>query len=326
VPLFSFLKELHMTTSASRPFLTRARRRTLTFYAFITPWLLGFILLAIIPLIIGVATSFTNYDGLNIADFKWVGFKNYQRFMLDKDAQFAVTRTVMWGLVNVPAWLTISFAVALILNQPIKGSGFFRTLYYLPSIVPPVAAINAWKILLDKNLGVINGGLLPLFGSGAAPGWLTDYALGGLTTIAVWGGLGGGMIIFLAGLQNIPEELKEAARIDGANNWQVFRHITLPMMTPVLFFQLVMGLIGAFQQVNLPLILATANTGMAGFPPRPIYLYMVHTYRQIFIEMRYGYGTALLWMLFIAILLLTAIVFWSQKFWVYDSGNQESGS
>ena len=125
------------------------------------------------------------------------------------------------------------------------------------------------------------------------------------------------MVIFLAGLQGIPVELNEAARIDGANSWQVFRHVTLPLMTPVIFFQLVLGLIGAFQQLNLPLLITTVGITASRVPPRPIYLYMIHTYRQIFTNQRFGYGTSLLWMLFIGILLLTGLVFWSQKYWVF---------
>ena len=141
---------------------------------------------------------------------------------------------------NLPAWLILSFSLALILNQGIKGQGIFRTLYYLPSLVPGSAAIVAWKILLDKNNGMLNG-ILSIFQPGTAIGWLSQYSMEGMTAIAVWTGLGAGMVIFLAGLQGIPDELVEASRIDGANGIQVFRHITLPLMTPVLFFQLILG-------------------------------------------------------------------------------------
>jgi len=153
------------------------------------------------------------------------------------------------------------------------------------------------------------------FSSPAATRLTVDAAAGGVCAA-------GCAAIFLAGLQNIPDELMEAAKIDGANGVQVFRHITLPLMTPVIFFQLVLGLIGSFQQLNLPLILSTVGL-TTGVPPRPIYLYMIHTYRQIFVYGRYGYGTALLWMLFVGTVVLTAIVFWSQKFWVYSEASTE---
>ena len=305
------------TEQRQKSSLTRSQRRTLTFYAFITPWLLGFIFLGLFPLIVGFLTSLTNYDGLNLATVKFIGLDNYTRAFEDPDVGFSLVRTLLWGLLNLPCWLVISFTLAMILNQEVKGRGFFRVIFYLPSIIPLVAAINAWRIILEKNYGMLNY-LISFWRPNTAIGWMSDYALPGMTLIAVWGGLGGGMIIFLAGLQNIPDELVEAAKIDGANGIQVFRHITLPLMTPVIFFQLVLGLIGAFQQLNLPLILSTVGLS-TGVPPRPIYLYMIHTYRQIFTHGRYGYGTALLWMLFVGTIALTAIVFWSQKFWVYSS-------
>ena len=303
--------------------MNRLQRRTLHFYLFVSPWLIGFILLGLIPLALGILTSMTNYDGLNLATVKFTGLTNYIRSAQDPDVSFSLGRTILWGVINLPLWMILSFLLALILNQDVRGRDFFRVAFYLPSIIPAVAAINAWRIILEKNYGMLNG-LLSVFQPGTAIGWLSDYALQGMTLIAVWGGLGGGMIIFLAGLQNIPDELVEAAKIDGANGLQIFRHITLPLMTPVIFLQLVQGLISAFQQLNLPLILSTVGLS-TGVPPRPIYLYMIHVYRQIFVNGRYGYGTALLWMLFLGVVVLTAIVFWSAKYWVYTDAPAQGG-
>jgi len=305
----------------------RTRRRTSTFFAFLTPWLLGLVFLTIIPLVFGFVISMTNYDGLNLFQAKFLGLDNYIRaFTADSnDVGFSLKRTLIWGALNLPLWMGISFLLAIILNQDVKGRGFFRTLYYLPSVVPAVAAITVWKILLDKNNGLFNG-ILNFFQPGIAVGWLTTYALQGMTAIAVWSGLGGGMVIFLAGLQNIPDELVEAAKIDGANGWQVFAHITLPLMTPIIFFQLIMGLIGSFQQLTFPLLLATAASNQASkIPPRSINLYMIKTYNEIFTNQRYGYGTALLWLLTIGVTALTLLVFWSQKFWVYQGDTPETG-
>jgi multiple sugar transport system permease protein len=302
--------------------LNRAQRRTATFYLFISPWLITFVLLGIIPLIIGLSTSFTNYDGMNFASMKFVGLRNYLRAFSDKDVPFSLVRTIYWGLLNLPIWMGFSFLIALILNQKVRGRDFFRVVYYLPSVIPVVAAITAWRIILDRNFGLLNE-LISQFRPGTAIGWMSDYALLGMGAIAIWGGLGGGMIIFLAGLQDIPDELVEAARIDGANTWHIFRHITWPLMTPVIFFQLIMGLIGSFQQLSLPLIVSQIGAGTTTVPPRDIYLYMIHVYRQIFSSQRYGYGTALLWMLFIGVILLTAIIFWSSKFWVYAGDSKE---
>ncbi|MFC1996323.1 carbohydrate ABC transporter permease [Chloroflexota bacterium] len=305
-------------TQVRRRHLTRNQRRTVTFYAMVSPWLIGFILLGVFPLIVGVLTSFTNYDGLNFKTFKWIGFTNYTRGVFDDpDVLFSLKRTLVWGGLNLPLWLIISFSLAMILNQAVKGRGLFRTIFYLPSLIPITAAVTAWRIILERNFGMLNHLISQFTPEPVAIGWLSDYAMPGMTMIAVWGGLGAGMVIFLAGLQGIPTALLEAAHIDGANAWQSFRHVTLPLMTPVIFFQLILGLIGAFQQLNLPLVLTRVGITTASVPPRPIYLYMIHTYQQIFVSGRFGYGTALLWMLFIGVLVLTGLVFWSQKFWVY---------
>lgn len=311
--------------AVKRKGLSRQQRRTLSFYLFVSPWLIGFVLLGVIPLVLGFLTSLTNYDGLNFFHLKFIGLDNYARAFKDSDVWFSFKQTVAWLFANLPAWMILSFALALILNQNIAGRGIFRTLYYLPSIVPGAAAIIAWKIILDQNNGLLNG-LISLWRPGTAIGWLSNYALAGMTVIAVWTGLGAGMVIFLAGLQGIPDELVEAARIDGANNLQVFRHITIPLMTPVIFFQLIMGLIGAFSQLNLPLLLVNVGlTGSGAVPSREIYLYMIHAYYQIFTSRRYGYGTSLLWLLFVAVLILTGIVFWTSKFWVYTEQREEGG-
>jgi multiple sugar transport system permease protein len=305
--------------------LTRQQRRTLTFYAFVSPWLLGFVFLSVFPLVVGFITSLTNYDGLNLDTVKFVGWDNYVRAFEDPDVKFSLLRTILWMLANLPLWLILSFLLALILNQDVKGRGFFRTLFYLPSLIPFTAAVTAWRIILEKNFGMLNAFISLFTPEPVAIGWLSDYSLPGMTSIAIWSGLGMGMVIFLAGLQGIPDELKEAAEIDGANGWQVFRHITMPLMTPVIFFQLVLGLIGSFQQLNLPLIVTKVGIAASSVPPRPIYLYMIHTYRQIFTEGRYGYGTALVWLLTIGSLLLTAVVFWSEKYWVYSGASEEGG-
>jgi len=309
--------------AVKRKGLSRRQRRTLAFYSFIAPWLIGFVFLGVIPLVLGFLTSLTNYDGLNFANLKFVGLGQYERAFMDPDVKFSFGRTVVWLLANLPLWMGLSFLLALILNQAIKGRGVFRTLYYLPSIVPGAAAILAWKIILDKNNGLLNG-LISVWRPGTAVGWLSDYSMAGMTAIAVWTGLGAGMVIFLAGLQGIPDELVEAAKIDGASTTQVFWRITIPLMTPVIFFQLIMGLIGAFSQLNLPLLLVNVGlTGSGAVPSRQIYLYMIHAYYQIFTSRRYGYGTALLWLLFIVVLGLTAVVFWSSRFWVYQEGSRD---
>lgn len=298
---------------------SRKFRRTATFYIFIAPWLFGLIFISLLPMLVGLLTSFTNYDGLNINNLKWVGLSNYHRaFVLDPDAKFAFSRTLVWAGLNLPLWMALSFILALILHQEVRGRGIFRTLYYLPSVVPSVALVWIWKIFLDMNYGLLNG-IISIFRPGTAIPWLSTYALQGLAVISIWGGLGGGMVIFLAGLQGIPDELIEAAQIDGANKVQIFWSITIPIMTPVIFFQLVSGLIGAFQTLVLPQLLTTGSiSGQRPVPPRSVYLYMIHVDRQIFGLQRFGYGAALLWMIFVVIALLTLLVFKTEKYWVHS--------
>lgn len=294
----------------------RSRRaaRQFAFYAMITPWLVGFILLGVVPLVVGLLASFTNYDGLNVDTVKWIGSRNYQRVFQDSEAIHAFRRTLLWSALNVPIWLIFSFILALILNQGIRARGFFRTLFYLPSIIPAVGAVWAWRLLLDPNNGVVNA-IISIFRPGTAILWTTDYALPSLTMMAVWQGAGVGMVIFLAGLQGIPRELEEAAYLDGASTLRVFRHVTIPLMTPVIFFQLVLAIIGSLQQFALPMLLAGGRMGSV--PPRDAYFFVVHVMRQIFTFSRFGYGLALMWLLFIIIVVLTIVVFWSSRFWVY---------
>jgi len=303
---------------ARRRRMTRAQRRTITFFLCILPWLLGFVFLMIVPLVVGFVGSLTNYDGLNPADAKFLGLRNYTRAFADPDTRFAFGRTLLWAAINLPTWVVLSFILALILNQDVKARGLFRTLYYLPSIVPAVATVWVWKIFLDQNFGLLNA-LIGIFKPGTALPWFSTYALQGLTAISVWGGLGWGMIVFLAGLQDIPDELVEAARIDGANALQVFRHVTIPLVTPVIFFVLVNGLIGAFQTFVIPLLLfAGAAGGLPPVPPRSVYLYMIHVYHQIFDLSRFGYGLALVWILFAIIAVLTLVIFRTERYWVHS--------
>lgn len=312
--------------SRKLPKSKRLQRRTREFFAFLAPWFLGLILLGLVPIVLGFLTSLTNYDGTNIDRLKLAGgngLGNYLRAFKDSYGGFSLQRTLLWGALNLPLWMGLSFVLALILNQDVKGRGLFRTLYYLPSVIPAAAAMTAWGIIFGQNNGLLNS-LISFFAPGVAVPWLTQYALQSVTAIAVWTGLGGCMVIFLAGLQNIPEELVEAARIDGANGRQIFRHVTLPLMTPVIFFVLIQGLIGAFQQITFPLIIARQNV-QTGVPPRSLMLYMIYTYQQIFANQRYGYGAALLWLLSIGIAILTLVVFWSQKFWVYQGDTAPTG-
>jgi multiple sugar transport system permease protein len=302
-------------------FQGRAWRETRSFYLFIAPWLIGFVLLSVVPLALGLATSLSNYDGFNLDNLKFRGLGNYARLLEDDDVVYSFGRTLAFTAMNVPLGIAAALGLATLLNQTVRGRGFFRTLFYLPHVIPIVAVVWVWRIFIDQNFGILNA-VIGLVRPDTAIRWLVDYPTYVLVALSLWTGIGGGMVIFLAGLQGIPNELKEAARIDGAGTWRVFRHVTLPLLTPVVFFQLILSIIGSLQVLVAPMLLA--GTSLGSLPPRENYFYVVHVYQQVFANQRFGYGTALLWVLFVAIVLLSAMVFRSARYWVHYEVEQKA--
>lgn len=274
--------------------------------------------MAVVPLFLGLLTAFTNYDGLNLGDIRWVGLRQFERALNDSEFWYSLRRTIVYTVVAVPLGLIFSFGIALMLNGKIVGKGVFRTIWYIPSILPIVAAAWVWKLFGNTNTGALNA-MISLVHPGTAIQWLRDLGTYTLVAYALWTGVGYGMVIFLSGLQGISKELHEAAAIDGANRWQSFMSVTLPLMTPVLFFQLVMGIIGALQIMQEAMLLAETGSGMQTIVevPRPNYMLMVHIYANSFYHSNLAYGIAMLWMLFAIILVLTFIVFHSARYWVY---------
>jgi multiple sugar transport system permease protein len=253
---------------------------------------------------------------------KFVGLANYAHAVSDNEAIFAFGRTAYFTALHVPLSVILAVAIAVMLNQAVPGRGAFRSIFYLPTIVPIVATVWVWKIFLDQNFGLLNaaiGLVLP----NLAVHWLVDYPTYVLIVLTLWTGVGGGMVIALAGLQGVPNELKEAAQIDGANRWRVFLGVTLPLLTPVIFFQVLLGIIGSLQVLVTPLLLAGAS--LSAMPPHDNYFYLIHVYIQVFANQRFGYGTALLWLLFVIIVILSAVVFRSSRYWVYYEAETEGG-
>src|SRR5438094_716782 len=255
----------------------RSFRRAVTFYLLISPWLVGFILLGAVPLAGAFVMSFTNYDGLNLDYVRFVGTDNYARAFGDSDAQYALGRTLLLMAVVVPIGLALQLALALMVNQPIRFSNVFRTIFYLPYVIPVVAAVWIWKIFVDPTGGLVNAAAGAVF---PEANWrlLVEYPTAVLAVLTIWGAAGGGMVVFLAGLQGIPAEYREAAMIDGASRAQVTRYITLPLLTPVIFFNLVTGIIVALQILVQPMLLSPGILGLnpGTVPPRDNYLYSVH--------------------------------------------------
>ena len=294
----------------------------ISFHLFTLPWLLGFLCLSVIPLLLGFATSFTNYDGLNLPFIKFVGLRNYGRALSSPDFYISLTNTAKYAIVSVPVGLALSLLLAIVMNQPIKGRDLFRLLYYVPAVLPLAGAVRAWKLLFGMQSGLVNA-FLSVFQPGVAINWIRSQYFTVLYLYAWWG-VGGPMVIFLAGLQGIPVELYEAARLDGANRLRLFRHVTLPLITPVLFFQLIMGLLGALQVLEVPILL-TGTGGQSGRiqMAQDMFMYMVYTYSQVFDFQRFGYGVALSWIFFVIVLLLTLIIIGTSRYWVYYEVAQE---
>ena len=290
-----------------------ARRESLAFYSMAAPWIIGFLAFTLGPMVFSLVMSFHDWPLLEPP--KYVGFSNYLRFPNDEVWLEALRATVLYTIGAVPLGLVSAFFLALLLNQKIPGMPFFRTIFYLPSLVPATANAILWLYILNPQLGIINMALGYIGIQG--PPWLgsSKWAIPGLIIMSLWS-IGGGMVIYLAGLQGIPEYLYEAAKIDGANQFRQFIHITIPMVTPVIFFNLIMGIIGTFQVFNQAYIMTQ------GGPGRATYFYVYYLYRNSFDYYRMGYGAAMAWFLFAVILILTLLNFWFSKKWVFYEGEE----
>lgn len=288
-------------------------RQNLVGYLFISPWLIGFLTFAAWPFLRSIYLSFTRYN--IVTPPKWVGLANYE-MLLTQDELFIKSAwvTVKYAIIAVPLSIIAGVALAMLLNINVKGIAVFRTIFYLPSIVPTVASSVLFIWLLNPSMGLINR-ILGVFGI-TGPTWLATapWAFYSLVFMGLWG-VGGSMVIYLAGLKDIPVHLYEAATIDGANAFQKMRRITLPMMTPVIFFNLVMGIIGAFQYFTQAFVM-TPNGG----PEDSTYFYSLYLYKRAWVYSDMGYASAMAWILFAVIVILTGMVFRTQKRWVHYGG------
>jgi len=298
-------------------------------YLLISPWLAGFLVFAAFPILVSVGLSFAQWQSLaQFTRSEFIGLENYRAALVGDDPKFwpSLWVTVRYALLAVPAGLVAGLALAVLMNQAVRGIAVFRTLYYLPAVLPSVATAVLWWHLFDADFGWVNrilswldvGGsverLCESLGWRYPVGWLNDPHVTPYVFIimSLWT-VGGGMIIYLAGLQGIPTELYEAAEIDGAGRWKKFRHVTLPMLSPVILFNLIMGIIGSFQVFNVAFVLFDGGPG----PGDAALFYGLHLFREAFYRYRLGYASALAWILFVIILALTAVVFKSSPLWVH---------
>lgn len=288
--------------------LSMRTRSTITGYLFIMPIVLGFLIWVAGPMVIAIGLSFTSWDMLRDPEF--IGLQNYAQMFKDDLFWKSLQATFYFTCVSVPLSLMISFAVAMLMNVQVRGITFFRMLYYIPSIVPSVANAVLWVWVFNSEFGLLNAGLSWL----GLPKilWLQDtrWAMPALILMSLWA-VGGSMVIYLAGLQGIPQHLYEAAEIDGAGYWSRFFNVTIPMMSPVIFFNLVMGLIGALQTFTQGYLMTK------GGPQNSTLFYGLYIYQSAFRDFKMGYAAALSWVLFTIVLLLSVFVFRSLGSKVY---------
>ncbi|ADT89410.1 sugar ABC transporter permease [Vibrio sp. Vb2880] len=282
--------------------------------AYLSPYIIGLIVFTAFPFVSSFLMSFTDYDLMTAPEF--VGIENY-RYMLTEDDLFWKSMSVTFAYVflTIPVKLAFALFIAFILNFKLKGIGFFRTAYYIPSILGSSIAIAVlWRALFAID-GVLNG-MLGFIGFDPV-NWLGEpaFALFSITLLRAWQ-FGSAMVIFLAALQNVPQSQYEAAMIDGASKWQMFMKVTVPLITPVIFFNFIMQTTQAFQEFTAPYVV----TG--GGPMKSTYLISLYIYETAFKFFDMGYGSALAWSLFIVVAIFTAITFRSSKYWVFYSGDK----
>jgi multiple sugar transport system permease protein len=285
-------------------------RETITGYLFIMPVVLGLIIWTFGPMIASAYYSLTDYNIMK--EPKFVGFDNYVKlFTRDRDFARSLGVTLRFAVASMAIGQTVSLAVATLLTQKVRGMYIFRTFFYLPIIVPFIASALLFRYLFNAQFGPVNA-VLEFFGIPAI-NWLgsQDWAQAAMVLIAVWTGGVVTTIIYVAGLQNVPEELYDSAKIDGANGWQRFLRVTLPMLTPTVFFNVVTGFIGAFQ-FFVPAFVITQ-----GGPSKATYFYNLNLYDKAFNWFEMGYASAMAWVLFIIIIGLTLLIFRSSPLWVY---------
>ena len=308
-----------------------ARREMKVGLSYLSLWIFGFLAFTFLPLVASLVFSFLNIkitDGIyNPVTF--VGLENYQRLFSDPlvwsigATKGSLWITIIFGLIALPVGIFMPLGLALLMNNKnLKGQNFFRTMFYMPYIIPFVAAIYLWGGMLNTESGWINRTLLWLgMAKESLPGWANDiyWVYPTYVIMGIWG-IGNAMLIFLSGLQGVPTELYDAAEVDGANKWQSFWNVTFPMISPVIFYNLTLSIVGLFQYFLVPLVV---NSG-TGRPGGATYFYNVYLYKTFFTYQDMSYGATLAWFLFFVILAVTLLLFGTAKYWVYYAGESRS--
>jgi multiple sugar transport system permease protein len=292
------------------------RREAIEGYIFLLPWLIGYLAFGGGPIVASLYLSFNKYNVLRPPQF--IGFQNYI-YALVKDDLFipAILKTFYFAILLVPPAIILSLAVAVLLNQKLVGTAFWRTMFFLPTLTPVVAAALLWRWMLNPDVGLVNYLLAQVGIKG--PGWLSsiEWAVPSLALVGLWTSVGGAqMIIFLAGLQGVPQDLIEAAEIDGAGAWTRFLNVTLPLVTPTIFFNLILGIIFALRTFDIAFVATN------GGPARATWFISIHIYQNAFVSFDMGYASALSWMFFILVMLITFLQFRVSGRWVFYAGEK----
>jgi multiple sugar transport system permease protein len=287
-------------------------------YLFISPWLIGFLLLTLGPLIASFVISLWKWDLLSEPAF--IGLKNYQFLVRDPNFWNALRVTTIYSFCRLPLMLALGLLLAILLNQKIKALGFFRTLFYFPTVLPMVATSMLWMWIFNPQFGILNWILLKFFHI-HGPGWLGDerWILPSLILMSLWW-VGSNMLVYLGGLQGIPSELYEAANIDGAGMCARFFHITIPMISPVLFYNIIITLINSFETFTQVYVM------MGQTPRHNGQFYILYLYDNAFRFYKMGYASALAWVFFFILLMFTLLIFKSSSAWVYYENSEKGGN
>jgi multiple sugar transport system permease protein len=294
-----------------------AWRRARWGYVFIAPWIIGFLAFTLLPMIATLAFTFTNINLAQAEPLKFVGLRNYETLINDRQTWDSFGVTLKFALLALPVGVVLPFLVALLLHsRHLRGPGGFRVLFFLPYVVPFVAGVFIWGGMLNPDTGWING-TLEAIGIQHPPAWLEDpaWVYPGLVIMGLWG-IGAGMIVYLAGLKGIPTDLYEAAKIDGAGAFASLRHITIPMMSPVIFYTVVLGVVEVLQYFLVPLVLKNGT----GEPGGSTLFFNLYLYKNFFTFQNMSYGATLAWLLFAITLAITLILFGTARRWVYYAG------
>ncbi|MBP7963745.1 MAG: sugar ABC transporter permease [Caldilineaceae bacterium] len=299
---------------------------------FISPWLIGFLAFTLLPMVASMIFSFME---LNITDGilsspKFIGFANYAQMASDPQiwswgggTRGSLWITVLFGAISLPIGIFVPLGLALLLNnEHVKAQSMLRSLFYMPYIVPFVAAVFLWGGMLNPETGWINRALMGLgMPRSSVPNWANDvnWVYPTYVIMGIWG-VGNAMLIMLAGLQGVPTELYNAAKVDGANAWQSFWNVTFPMISPVIFYNLVLSVVGVFQYFLVPLVV---NNG-TGRPGGATMFFNLYLYKTFFTFQNMSYGSALAWLLFALILVVTSILFGTSRYWVYYAGDSRA--